>query len=119
MSTQPTKATYEKDGYKIAVDFSTRRAQQSPFEFLPKCPKCGAPSWTPVLAIRTGKNPEHAYAYWVFRHRRDGRTGRNKSCYVPASGPKTPHRSDIMPRFPYTPGVSTYVKGVDPVPSLE
>jgi hypothetical protein len=65
----------EKDGFKIELEEKGS---------LVKCPKCGRPSWKPYLTTRTGKNPENLYHYWEFRHRKDGRTGKNKHCYVPA-----------------------------------
>ncbi len=46
-----------------------------------KCPKCGRASWKPYLTMRTGKNIGNRFYYWEFRHRKDGRTGKNKHCY--------------------------------------
>ena len=47
-----------------------------------KCPKCGKMAWKPDLVIRVGKDPERAYKYYRYRHPLDGRTKRNKTCYV-------------------------------------
>jgi len=47
-----------------------------------KCPKCGKMAWKPDLVIRFGKDPEKAYKYYRYRHPLDGRTKRNKTCYV-------------------------------------
>gem|GEM_PF-3848054 len=67
--------TMEKDGFRIEVEEKGD---------LVKCPKCGRASWRPYLTMRTGKNPEGRYFYWEFRHRKDGRTKKNKHCYLPA-----------------------------------
>jgi hypothetical protein len=57
-----------------------------PFPFnmpaVDKCPKCGKPAWKPDLVTRYGKDPERAYKYNRYRHPLDGRTKRNKACYV-------------------------------------
>ena len=47
-----------------------------------KCPKCGKGAWKPDLVTRYGKDPERAYKYNRYRHPLDGRTKRNKACYV-------------------------------------
>ncbi len=63
----------EKDGFRMELEEKGD---------LVKCPKCGRASWRPYLTVRTGKNPEGGpYFYWEFRHRKDGRTGKNKHCY--------------------------------------
>ena len=66
----------EKDGYRVELEEKGD---------LVKCPRCGKASWRPYLTRRTGKNPQGGpYVYWEFRHRKDGRTGKNKHCYVSA-----------------------------------
>jgi hypothetical protein len=62
----------EKDGYRIELEDKGD---------LVRCPKCGKVSWRPYLTMRTGKNPSNEFWYWEFRHRKDGRTGKNKHCY--------------------------------------
>jgi hypothetical protein len=47
-----------------------------------KCPKCGKMAWRPDKVTRIGKDPEKVYAYLRYRHPLDGRTKRNKTCYV-------------------------------------
>ena len=47
-----------------------------------KCPKCGKLAWKPDVVIRFGKDPEKAYKYYRYRHPLDGRTKRNKTCYM-------------------------------------
>jgi len=71
----PSVIKIEKDGFKIELEEKGN---------LVKCPKCGKASWRPYLTMRTGKNPSNAYFYFEFRHRKDGRTGKNKHCYLPA-----------------------------------
>lgn len=45
------------------------------------CPKCGRPAWKPDVVLRKGKAPGVIYQYRRWRHPKDGRTKRNKSCY--------------------------------------
>ncbi|MHB8565901.1 MAG: hypothetical protein ACYC7D_14185 [Nitrososphaerales archaeon] len=51
------------------------------------CPKCNRPAWKPDKVVRTGKNPGKQYQYLRYRHPKDGRTKRNRSCYLPANDP--------------------------------
>jgi hypothetical protein len=74
----------EKNGYRVELEEKGD---------LVKCPKCGRASWKPYLTKRTGKNPMNAYYYFEFRHRKDGRTGKNKHCYLPAVKAEHPEGS--------------------------
>jgi hypothetical protein len=47
------------------------------------CPKCNRPAWRPDKVTRVGKNPMRSYVYLRYRHPKDGRTKRNKTCYEP------------------------------------
>ncbi|HZW58159.1 MAG TPA: hypothetical protein VFF30_17860 [Nitrososphaerales archaeon] len=46
------------------------------------CPRCNRPAWKPDKVARVGKNPEKQYWYLRYRHPIDGRTKRNKTCYL-------------------------------------
>lgn len=46
------------------------------------CGKCGRPAWQPDVVERPGKSPGVTYRYRRWRHPKDGRTKRNKTCYL-------------------------------------
>jgi hypothetical protein len=73
LSVQAMVIKIEKDGFRIELEEKGD---------LVRCPKCGKASWRPYLTMRTGKNPMNRFYYFEFRHRKDGRTGKNKHCYV-------------------------------------